>query len=457
MSGGPNPPQHPVRIERARASKPAGVARARQPVKDPATGLWRARYVDLDGVVRQAGRFDRKGDAVAHTTTLVAELNRRGQHVRGMPTLVAFLEEWPDRFPRHPRTQATNSERIRHYLLPLLPNEGNVALDAVRRADLRAAQDALLRRRLAKTTIDGAFSALSALMRDAIDIELLDANPAARMRVRPADPRLNPERGPVERRSVPPAEIRAFIAAVPPKYRAVCWAPVLSGCRPGELFAMHADTLDQDREMIYLHETVDRYGRLMNGLKGTHHVAEQAKRGRWTLFPRALVNLTAENGAGQAGYLFLTPRGKFWGIRNFYRDVWTPAQGKAGVSFTLYDLRHTFASRLLAAGIPLVEVAAWMGHGLRAGGHEVANTTTRVYAHATGEWRRASAQRAHAAARTGRDRTGQLRSLSLSDQRITIAAGMPRFALDPASRRRALRACCGPPRSTAVRKKVTAT
>jgi integrase len=57
------------------------------------------------------------------------------------------------------------------------------------------------------------------------------------------------------------------------------------------------------------------------------------------------------------------------------------------VSFTLYDLRHTFASRLLAAGIPLVEVAAWMGHGLRAGGHEITNTTTRVYAHATGEWR----------------------------------------------------------------------
>ncbi len=74
-------------------------------------------------------------------------------------------------------------------------------------------------------------------------------------------------------------------------------------------------------------------------------------------------------------------------FRNFYRDVWTPAQKRAGVSFTLYDLRHTFASRLLAAGIPVVEVSAWMGHTIRAGGQEVANTTTRVYAHATGEHR----------------------------------------------------------------------
>jgi integrase len=75
------------------------------------------------------------------------------------------------------------------------------------------------------------------------------------------------------------------------------------------------------------------------------------------------------------GFVFPSPRGKLWAIRNFYRNVWTPARQKAGVAFTLYDLRHTFSSRLLAAGIPLIEVSAWMGHGLRAGGHEITNTT----------------------------------------------------------------------------------
>jgi integrase len=72
------------------------------------------------------------------------------------------------------------------------------------------------------------------------------------------------------------------------------------------------------------------------------------------------------------------------------RNVWTPAQKKSGVAFTPYDLRHTFASRLLAAGIPLIEVSAWMGHGLRAGGQEITNSTTRVYAHATSESRQAA-------------------------------------------------------------------
>src|SRR3954469_18490731 len=123
-----------------------------------------------------------------------------------------------------------NVERVRRYLLPLLPEEGDVALDELRRADLRAAQDTLLRGRLAKSTIDGAFSALSALLGDAVDIELIDANPAPRLRVRPTDPGLDPLRGPVQRRAVAPAEIHAFMAHVAVRHRAVCWAPVVTGC-----------------------------------------------------------------------------------------------------------------------------------------------------------------------------------------------------------------------------------
>lgn len=184
-----------------------------------------------------------------------------------------------------------------------------------------------MRRRSAKTTIDGAFSALSALLRDAVDIELIDANPAARIRVRPADPRLDPIRGQVRRRAVAPAEIRAFVNELKAKHRAVCWAPLLTGCRPGELFAMHHDSIDPDRELIYLHQTVDRYGHLMDGLKGTHHITERDKRGRWTLFPSALLELLEP--ASSAELLFPSPRGKRWAIRNFYRNVWTPAQQRA--------------------------------------------------------------------------------------------------------------------------------
>jgi len=85
------------------------------------------------------------------------------------------------------------------------------------------------------------------------------------------------------------------------------------------------------------------------------------------------------------------------------RRIWTPAQTASGASFTLYDLRHTFASRLLAAGIPAAEVAGWMGHSLRAGGRELTNTTTLVYAHPTHEHSRAALDELYALMGASRD------------------------------------------------------
>jgi hypothetical protein len=87
---------------------------------------------------------------------------------------VDFLEDWNRRFPRHPRTEETNRERLERYILPHLAMRGHEPLGEVRRRDLLEVQDQLLRMRLSKTTIDGAFSALSALFRDALELEYVE-------------------------------------------------------------------------------------------------------------------------------------------------------------------------------------------------------------------------------------------------------------------------------------------
>jgi integrase len=343
-------------------------------------------YVDLDGAARQTGRFRTKGEARVASRTIVDDFNRAGDDPAALPSVLEFVADWTRRFPRHARTEETNKERLERYILPYLPRRGHEPIGQVRRRDLLEVQDALLCRGLSKTTIDGAFSALSALFRDAVEIEYLEANPAHRLRVRPNDPRLKPVRAASKRRAVPPEEILAFMEHVRCGYRVACWAPVLTSARPAELFAMRRQDVDRERQMIFVAETLTRYGGSMDGLKHTHHIASRAERGRWMLFPAVLSEMLGERPPHVSGLLFPSPRGRPWGVRNFYRAIWEPAREKAGVSFTLYDLRHTFSSRLLAAGIPLVEVAAWMGHSLRAGGAEVDNTTSRVYAHATGEW-----------------------------------------------------------------------
>src|SRR5436190_1140288 len=116
------------------------------------------------GTVRQAGRFDRKGDARAAIRTAEAVLGEAPS--RGTVSLLEFFEEWDQRFPRHPRTMATSQERLRLYILPHLLHRGDLALGEIRRPTLRDVQNTLLRRGLAKETIDGAFSSLSALLSD---------------------------------------------------------------------------------------------------------------------------------------------------------------------------------------------------------------------------------------------------------------------------------------------------
>src|SRR5579872_5394229 len=100
----------------------------RQPVKCPRTGLWLARYTAPDGSVRQAGRFERKRDA----QRAIAEALRRGPRSSEAPLLVEFFDDWLERFPRHPRTQQTNRERISRYILPHLPRRGRFPISDLR-------------------------------------------------------------------------------------------------------------------------------------------------------------------------------------------------------------------------------------------------------------------------------------------------------------------------------------
>ena len=96
---------------------------------------------------------------------MVAEFNAARPSMAVTPMCLAFLEDWPTRFPRHPRTARTNAERINAYVVPFLPRQGRVALNEIRRADLRAVQGRLLDRRLASSTIDGALRGLRAVPR----------------------------------------------------------------------------------------------------------------------------------------------------------------------------------------------------------------------------------------------------------------------------------------------------
>jgi integrase len=64
--------------------------------------------------------------------------------------------------------------------------------------------------------------------------------------------------------------------------------------------------------------------------------------------------------------VFPGPRGNHVNLRNFRRREWHPALDAAGVEpRRIYDLRSTFASQALAAGVSVFELARIMGTSVR--------------------------------------------------------------------------------------------
>ena len=60
--------------------------------------------------------------------------------------------------------------------------------------------------------------------------------------------------------------------------------------------------------------------------------------------------------------LFPTPTGRLWRERNFYRDVWYPAQETSGIDIRPHECRHSYVTHLRAAGIDDADLAEIAGH-----------------------------------------------------------------------------------------------
>jgi integrase len=81
------------------------------------------------------------------------------------------------------------------------------------------------------------------------------------------------------------------------------------------------------------------------------------------LSPRALGALEALPARLDSPYLIPAHRGGLFDLHNFRRREWSPAIEAAGVRTParVYDLRSTFASNALAAGVSVFELARLMG------------------------------------------------------------------------------------------------
>lgn len=351
---------------------------------------WEVRWREYG---RQCSRtFDRRRDAEAFNV----DLKRRRQlgplalqqlTIRGGPTLGQWIEErWA---PEHAAmlAQSTRERYAAAYGVHIAPWLDEVPLRELTVSRLRAWQTEQIRAGVSPGTIHKCRTVLSSVLRHAAESEAIPANPLSLVRApkskhREAVQPLSPAT--VEKLRAfmldPPARViaashpgqrrRRRYALDPPGEPATWQRDALivsllaySGLRPGELRALRWSDIQQQTILVQRAANPD------GSIKATKTGRRRSVR---LLAPLAqdLREYRLAIGRPSSGTLLLRDgNGEPWD-KNAWQvwraDRWIPACRGIGLSPTPrpYDLRHSFASLLLAEGRQPLYVVRQMGHSL---------------------------------------------------------------------------------------------
>lgn len=297
--------------------------------KRPGSGVWYVRY-SLDGVIRR----ERAGTKTAARDLL---LLRRQQRAAGESVIPKRrnprLRDWVESvyLPSISTTHRDYPE-IRLRFAKWLDVLGQRRIRDVRQEDVEAFRANLLRRGRAPATANRYLAILRRALNVAVEHDVLDRNPAARVK--------NLRENNARDRYLDRSEEEALLAELPTDLdRAHVRLAVLTGMRRGEQFAIRPSQIDWVGATI----TVPR--------------SKSGERRYVYLSDPAIECLAVLD---QEGWLGAETR--VCGA-NFVRRVFRPAVSRAGLSdLRWHDLRHTFGSRLAQAGHNPQTIRELMGH-----------------------------------------------------------------------------------------------
>jgi integrase len=183
-----------------------------------------------------------------------------------------------------------------------------------------------------------------------------DLNPFKGVRVRANDPRAKKKRRPIRVFSF--EEMHRFAKAAG-RYEAMVRVFTDTGMRLGEVLPLRRE--DFDGETLKVCRTAHE-GTILEGTK-TDHGEHDA--GRVVPVPATLawmIEAQINLNGSDCDLLFTTPTGGLWRERNFYRDIWKPAQEASGLDIRPHECRHSYVTHLRAAGINDADLAEIVGH-----------------------------------------------------------------------------------------------
>jgi integrase len=308
------------------------------------SGKWGLRYYDADGNRQRKSPFPSKSVALAHYRTVIEPQLRGDTPVAPDVTLATFIALWLDRQAAtvRPRTVTTLRERLGHAERSF----GPVPLrDLAGMADEIAAWRAKQPERVRYARL----GALRQCLEAAVRWGYLDRNPA-KLAGRNRQPAARSVR--VYTRS----ELDAIALELSPAYAPLPAFAAATGLRPEEWAALERRDIDRREGTLNVRRTLSA-GQLVE-LGKTSRSRRQVP-----MSPRALEALDLLPARLDTPLLFPAPAGGPINTNNFANREWRPGIEAAGIArpARVYDLRCTFASNALAAGVSVFVLARIMG------------------------------------------------------------------------------------------------
>jgi integrase len=304
--------------------------------------LWAYRYrMEGRGSARpQVGGFATRAEAEKALRKMLDRLGPGGG--AATMTLGDLVDEFLDIHQAEPVTIAK---------LRWLLGKATAALGEVRLCDLSPRQVYAWRVTIPEGHRFEATQALRQVLNRAVDWGLVDSNPAKRgIRNAPRRPR---EKRPFDSWQ----QIEAVAAALGLVYGPMMVFAAATGLRPSELFGLERRDVDRDAGVVYIRRAYAN-GRLK-------HTKTRLSNRAVPLQAKALQAL-GRLPDSESEILFPNTRARRIDFRSFGRRHWKPAQTAAGIEplRDLYDLRHTYATFALRAGVPVFAVSRFMGSSI---------------------------------------------------------------------------------------------
>jgi integrase len=307
--------------------------------------LWAYRYrVGGRGSRRvQRGGFASEEAAVEALERALEQL-RREQGLVESPTLSEFVEVYLAQHEGEPET----TEKLRWLLAKAVRAFGERRL-----SELRSPAIAAWRMTIPPGHRFEATQALRQVLARAVSWGLLDVNPS-KLGVE------NRQRRYTEKRPFDSwDELYALVDKRGPRHGPMVLFAAATGLRPGEWLALERRDIDREAQVVYVRRTF-RNGRIKTPKTKASLRAVPLQ----AIALAALDELLPQH--PECPLLFPSATGGYFDLHNFRNRNWRPAQKAARITplRRVYDLRHTFATFALRAGISTFDLSRYMGTSL---------------------------------------------------------------------------------------------